>query len=1111
MFTHLKGLSLSPPGAWVLMVALGLVIALSPAVAQTSAGRITGVVSDSSGGVIPHATVTAKNTETGIVTRTASNGEGLYVLYPLPPGTYAISFEAPGFRTEKIEGVIVDLEAVLSRDVRLEVMAAQRETVVVTANAPIVSDSPSVESTMVTEQIQTLPLNSRDFNQLVLLAPGAVESAYAGYDFGSVAVNGNRAYGNDYMLDGTPNTSLFQRTSATAISVDTIHEFRVTSGVAAAEYGQAGTQVSVVTRSGTNTLHGSAFEYHRGTTWQATNPFNPGVIQPFDNDQFGGSIGGPVIRNHTFFFFNYEGSRENQGNPIVATVPLAAFWNGDFSSLLARNIAVSDPLATGRPPFAGNLIPVSRFSSVALTLHPYWETPNRPGLSGNLVSNSSLTSNTDQFTIRMDHALPHNQNLFFRFTQTRAGGFSPSFDGNPSGTSSPTDTDNASFGWTAVISAAMVNELRLGFGDFHVQTTYLPGGLPTEASAGMQGYGPMNSSVQPMPRTTFTGNDAFTALNYGPTSSFGASAQNQCDKIASVADTFSYVRGSHTIKAGIEYRHQVLPSLLQSPNTMSFTGNTAATSTGYSFGDFLLGLPATSGFVAPMGAITLRDNDLASYVQDDWRALPRLTLSIGLRYELLGNPVEDKNRLTNFDPALGAIVVASDNGALPVSQYSPAVVASLTNPNGTWKFPLLSDKQAGYPARTLLDTQYGNWGPRFGFAYHLGGSRQFVLRGGYGIFYNSYPIQNLEQLFEINPPFESTINYSQKITNGVPAITLQNPFSPTATVGIFAAGLVRNWDLPGNQQWNFTIERDLGWGTTLSLAYIGNKGTHLFRSQNENQQYIDPVTGKLVYEYQSTYGGNGINFRTTDATSIYHSMQTVLRRRLSHGLLFELNWTWAKGLDDVGTSLNVSALDVQNLGRDRADSDYVRRHTVHMNATWEMPVGRGKALLSTAPRWLDLVAGGWRLSGIWSSYTGKRFTPTINNTGLSNTRPEYVYGVQANLPSDQRTAARWFNPAAFTPPPVICGPTANAVCFGNAGRNILVGPGIANVDASLAKSFPIFNEKRRLTLRIELFNAFNHPNYALPDPNISDVNTVGSITSLVKSMREAQFAARFDF
>jgi hypothetical protein len=455
--------------------------------------------------------------------------------------------------------------------------------------------------------------------------------------------------------------------------------------------------------------------------------------------------------------------------------------------------------------------------------------------------------------------------------------------------------------------------------------------------------------------------------------------------------------------------------------------------------------------------------------------------------------------------------VASDNGVLPVNQYSPVIVANLTDGHGNWKFPLLSDKQAGYPARALLDTRFGNLGPRFGFAYRMPGGHEFVMRGGYGIFYNRYPIQNLEQVIAINPPFAGTFNYTQTIVNGAAAITLQNPFAGAGNASVSPGGLVRNWDLPGNQQWNLTLERDLSWGTVLSLGYIGNKGTHLFRAYNANGVYIDPVSGLQVRNYQNTHGTTAISERTTDGTSIYHAMQTVLRRRLSKRLIFEFNWTWAKGLDDVGTALNVSALDVENLGRDRADSDYVRRHTIHMNATWELPTGHGRRFLANAPRWIDAAAGGWRVSAIWTYYTGSRFSPAINNTGLANTRPEYVYGMTANLPASERSPSRWFNAAAFAPPPMICGPARNQACFGNAGRNILVGPGIDVVDSSLSKSFPVFGESRRLTFRLEMFNTLNHPNYALPDPNISNINTVATINSLVKDMREAQFAVRFDF
>ncbi len=1094
-------------GVLAIAVFLGAVPA---ALGQTSAGRITGSVLDSSGAMVPNAKIVARNSDTGVEYPSASNGEGSYMLYPLPPGIYTVTVEASGFRTDRIEGVQVEVGSILRRDVRLEVAATRQEAVVVSeASAPLVTESPAVASGVEREQIENLPLNSRDFNQLVLLAPGAAES---GDGSGNPAINGNRSYGNDYTIDGASNSDPFLSGSAASVSVDLIREFKVTSGVAAAEYGQGGAQVRLVTRSGSNRFHGSAFEYLRNTTLQASNPFNPAAAQPFSRHQLGGSLGGPIARNRTFFFFNYEGNRQDQSRTLVATMPQDAFWSGDFSSLLARRITVRDPLASGTPAFPGNIIPASRLDATALKLHPYFGSPNRSGVASNYVRNSSLANSADQGTARVDQALPHNQNLSLRYTETQSSGFTPSQDGNSTGIRNGSRAINASLGWTAVFRASTVNELLLGYNARHNHPTYDSGGLPTTDSVGMLGFGPLNASAQPMPRISFSGNDAFTQLNYGP-AGWGGAANNESNKISTVAESVTHTRGTHTFKAGAEIRRQVLPTLLQTGagGLLSFSGGTAAASSTYSFADFLLGLPNTSQLVPLMASMTLRQTDFAWYGQDDWRASRKLTLSLGLRYELTRNPTEGKNRLSMFDPKTGAMVVASDDGKLPINEFSPIIVARLTDGKGNWTFPLLSDKQAGFPLRTLLDTQYYHFGPRVGFAYHLSGNRDFILRGGYGIFYNRYPIRNLEQVTSINPPFAATFNFSQAITNGRPAIRLQDPFAATGTSSIAPDGLERNWISPSSQQWNMTLERGIGWRTIMSIAYIGNKGTHLFRAQNVNATYLDPVTGAQVRAYQSGFGGSAISLRTTDGDSTYHSMQTIVRRRFSKGMMFDFSWTWAKSLDDMGESLQVSSLDIENRGRDRADSDYVRRHTFRLNWIWDLPVGHGKALLGGAPRWLDAVAGGWRLSGIWTDYSGRRFTPAINNTGLANTRPQYVWGVAANLPSSERSIKRWFNPAAFTTPPAVCGPTGKGACFGNAGRNILVGPGTNVVDASLAKTFAVFGEGRRLTFRVELFNAFNHPNYRLPDANISNVNTVATITDLAKDQRQAQFAFRFDF
>jgi hypothetical protein len=385
------------------------------------------------------------------------------------------------------------------------------------------------------------------------------------------------------------------------------------------------------------------------------------------------------------------------------------------------------------------------------------------------------------------------------------------------------------------------------------------------------------------------------------------------------------------------------------------------------------------------------------------------------------------------------------------------------------------------------------------------------VRGGYGTFYSRYPIQYLLQTVAVNPPFAGTFNYSQTISNGAPALTLNAPYIASGSASVSPAGIQKDFSLPRNQQWNLTVERELGWNTTATLSYIGNQGTRLFRSINANSAYINDVTHALVRNYSAAFGTSAINFRQSNGNSIYHSMNLEVRHRFYKHVSFQANWAWAKGLDDVGQNVQSALIDVQNLGRDRANSDYVRRHSININAVYDLPIGKRQPFLSHMPRALDTAVGGWKLGSIWHYATGRYLTPSCTSAGgLSNTRPDVVYGVQPNLPADQRTAQRWFNPAAFACV-AASDPVTGLPRFGNAGRNTILGPGTNYMDGNLAKIFPLASEKRLLTLRVEAFNLLNHPNYANPSLNISTPTTVGSITSVLRSMREVQFAARFSF
>ena len=1101
-------------------VALAMWIAGSAIEAQTTAGRFSGTVTDPSGAAVPKAGILARNTETGQKIGTSSNGEGAFVLYPIPPGTYTVTVQKEGFNSFEISALKIDVSESVTRNIALQV-GGMTQTVSVTAEAAAVTtDSPSIAATIVRDQIEELPLNGRDYNQLVLLSAGAVDNNTGGNnDFGSVALNGNRTYGNAYLVDGTPNTNSYQGTSAVPLSVDLIRDFKVYSGVAPAEFGQGGSQVTVVTRGGTNTLHASLFEYYRGTQLQARDPFNTSSQASFLRNQFGGAVGGPVRlphydgRNKSFFFFNYEGQRQYQQQTRFSSVPLDPMWRGDFSALVPLGIQLRDPLTTGRPNFSGDIIPAGRLNAIALKLRPFFGSPTQAGIGNNQVANVNQTTDGDQYTIRGDQQLPRNHTVSLRYTHSLVGGFIPNLLGSPGvGRTEPLENANGTASWTAVLTPRTVSELKLGAMKFGDVTSYTAGSLPTAASLGIQGFTADNPSVPLLPQISFSGTGAPTNIKFGGTASFGEAALSMIQNIYTVNETVTHVSGAHTLKFGYEL-HREDYNALQASNAggqISFAGSaTSSNSTGYSFADFLLGVPSSTTQVPVKPKILLRQTEMAGFAQDDWRILPSLTLSMGVRYELFLSPYEDRNRLAMFDIATGAMVVATDDGKLPVSQYLPAVVAKLTDASGNWKFPLIGDRQAGFTPRRLLQTQWKNWGPRFGFAWQA--SPKTVVRSGYGIFYSRYPIQYLLQTIAVNPPFAGTFTYSQSIANGVPALTLGAPYSAGGSASVSPAGIQQNFMLPSNQQWNFTIEHVLGWNTVATVSYVGNKGTHLFRSINANSAYLDPNTHAVVRSYSSVYGTNAINFRQSNGDSIYNALNLELRHRFYKHVMFQGNWAWAKGIDDVGQNVQSALIDVQNLGRDRANSDYVRRHSINVNAVYDLPIGRGEPLLNHMPRLLEGALGGWKLGGIWHYSTGRFLTPSCTSAGgLSNTRPDVVYGVRANLPAGNRTTSEWFNPAAFACVPAT-DPSTGLPRFGNAGRNIIVGPGTNYVDANLSKTLPLGSERRQLALRVEAFNALNHPNFANPATNISTTTTVATITSVLRDMREVQFVARFSF
>ena len=1124
-----------------------LLMAGVAAVAQSTAGRMTGTVTDATGAVIPGAKVTAVNQGTGAKLSGATSQSGDYSLYPLPPGTYDLVVEKTGFSVTSLQGIVIDVNTTLANNVVLNVGSTSSEVTVSASAAPLVTQSISVESVVDQEQLSALPLKGRDWNDLVLLTPGATESVSAGsnLDFGSYSLNGNRSFSNEYLVDGVPNNNTFQGKAATQMSVDSIAEFKVISGVPTAEYGHASTAITSITKSGTNKFHGSLFNYYRGNLLLAKSPFDSvGGDENLLRNQFGGSVGGPVSiphvmdgQNKTFFFFNYEGMRQDKTALRNATVPTDAFWSGDFSYLLSsaycptdptKCVQLRDPFTTGRPNIPGNRLDLYKngalISQTALALRSYYAAPNKNGLAGNLVLFPDETSTTDQFTVRLDRMLPKSQSISGRLTYANGGGYLPNALATPGvGMTEPQDSRNAYVTWTAPIGSSAVNELRVGAMNYSDIVTYTSGDAPTVDSLGLIGFDQGNSGIPYFPKISFSGTDNFTSLKYGYSEGYGEAALSMTTNVFSIADTFSINKGSHGLKFGFQGLRDYYNVLQQTGarGTITFSGSkTSSNSTGYSFADFLIGVPSSSQQVPVKTKALMTANEWAGFVQDTWHVRSNLTLDLGVRYEFSPSPTEVNNRLSMFSDKIpgGGFIVACTNGVPNLNQYLPSIMAKLTDSTGNLTYPIACGSDYGYNSKNLISTGNRNWAPRVGFIWDPTSKGVYSVRGGYGMVYSRYPVQYFLQTMLVNPPFAGLLPYSQKITGvsptggGVPALTLLSPYGGAGKVTISPLGIDQNFLLPNNQQWNLGVARTLGTKMMLAVSYVGNKGTHLFRTFNVNQRIVDPETGAVIQTYSERFGTSNIPIRRSDGNSIYNAMVVEFRRRGTKNVNMGANWTWAKSIDDVSTNVQNAGLDILSPGRDRADSDYARRHTISFNTTYSVPFGKGRTFGAGMPGWANAMVGGWNLSGIWRWSTGRFLTATSTTQGgLSSNRPDAVPGVSPNLPRSQRTSEHWFNPDAFQLSPII-DPDTGLPRFGNAGRNTIIGPGLNSVDMSLRKAFRFGKDKGRLSVEMSLFNVFNHPNWANPDTNISNTNTVGHvINGLTKDQRCAQFVARYDF
>src|SRR5215831_12313211 len=1085
-----------------------ITLACVPAMAQTTTGSIVGTVTDRTGAVVPGATLTVTNIDTGGTNKTITDSSGNYAVTPLPVGHYSVTVEAKGFKKSVNGGITLNLQDRIGVNVVLE-LGQLTETVEVVSAAPALQTDTSYLGQVVDSQkIVDLPLNGRFFTRLAVLTAGTLPTAPGARDerTGGFSANGVRPYQNNYLLDGIDNNSLSQDLTNESSFVygpspDAIQEFKVQTNSMSAEFGRSGGAVmNVAIKSGTNAFHGSAFEFLRNSKLDAKNYFDPatGPTPPFKQNQFGAAIGGPVVlpgyngKNRTFFFSDYQGTRIRTAHTFLATLAPVPWRTGNFSGFNT----VLDP--DTHAPFPNNQIPSSRFDPASLKLIGLMPTPNVPGsVSASGVANNYLTNpvepnNTDQADIRIDHRISEKDSLFARYSMSDQSLTPPASIPPPLSAAAfssgewTNNTRTAVFTETHIFSPHVVNEFRAGYTRLRTERLQFNSAENVSAQVGIPGipYTPGNGGL---PRFGVSGLTNFGSATYQPTREF--------ENVYHFIETVSVIKGRHTMKFGAEWKPIVNFSIVQPPTPrgrFTFNGNFTRDSadrnnTGLGFADFVLGR-MNSALLSSFINDTFQQPGYFFYAQDDIKVTSRLTLNIGLRYEFISMPMERRDAEASYNIATGALDIANGRkDPLPAS-FFPEIPVNRNAP------------------RQLVGQDRNNFGPRIGLAYQL--TSKTVIRSGFGVFYSSYEAGPLSIPNPgNNPPFyvESNwpaVNFStpnpvvNQLSKGLP----QSAFSDPAAPSLFA--LDPNFRNPYVAHWNFGIQRDLGFSTVWEISYAGSAGKKMYEFRNANQPLptADP-DADVDPRRPRPFLGNDLTYWCSCGSSSYHSLQTKIEKRFSNNLSFLGAYTFGKSIDEqsqasLGFNNSTSVRSEYNYRQEKSRSDFDITHRFVASYTYDLPFGRN---LKGAAK---VLGNGWQFMGIQSFTTGTPFTihalTDFSNSG-GDARPDAVPGVSITPPGGQNRQ-EWFNPAAFTNP--IDGH------FGNVGRNTLTGPGNITIDFSIFKNFAI-RERAKIQFRSEFFNLINHPNFGGLNTTYDSTNP-GELTTAGTS-RQVQFALKFLF
>jgi Carboxypeptidase regulatory-like domain len=1114
-----------------LVLGLTWLLLCAPAFAQTL-GTITGEVKDSSGAVVPGVTVTVVNKSTNATRTATSNEVGLFDFPALPPGSYTVTTELVGFKS-------------VSRDVELQVQQTARvdfamELGTVSEQATVVGVSPLVETANATigtvienRRIVELPLNGRNYLQLVALSPNvSAEFAGAG-QAGSrqggtraaqqLSISGQRREFNYFTLDGVDNTDVNFNTYIFLPSVDALEEFKVQTGVYSAEFGREASQVNVVTKSGSNSFHGTGFEFHRDDAWDAR-PYSFTASQaaapkaPFKWDQYGYTASGPAWKNHLFFMSNYEGYRDRKQFQNLYSVPSLAMRSGDFSQLLAGlgpintqtgqpNGMIVDPTrctVTGTSrvcaPFAGNVIPSSRFDPIAQKLLEFYPEPNNgtAGLTNNYLSLQNRVIDKSQYTQRMDLVQSSASSWMGRYSYGRENQITPALKLN--GTKLDTRVHQVAIGNTWTASSTLVNEFRFGYNYFF--NTYgreLAFERDVIKELNIPGISLNPPEAWGIPSVSITGFSGFGDDTEGPYTN-----RNHAFEFN---DNVSWIRGRHAFKLGGGIRYDMYNQVGNQFARGNFQFQPIAT--GYAFADFLLGYTQQDESAVALAVTKFRALSQAYYFTDTWKVRSNMTFDLGLRYEYTP-PWLDKNGtlMDAYIPFHDTTPNVQDLSRHPVmvrigsgDVYEGTVLRFAPN------IQVARDGRLG--DRLIFDDKK-NFAPRVGWAWNP--SEKWSYRAGTGIFY----MQDTG-----NPRFDMARNLSGRRRDNTllatPDLTLEAPFRGVGTANdcgvapplvcltnIYVLGNDPNRKTPYMLQYLFNVQRELDSSTALEIGYLGSRSYRLERMYDWNET-IPGVSGSV--QSRKPYPEfTKIQEIGNVAEAHYNSLAVKLTRRLNQGLSILTGYTLSKSEDNGSgiRTLDGDTLFPQNsfcLECEWGLSVFDVRHRFVTSILYELPFGDGKPFAQTGVA--SQILGGWQISTIINASSGFPRTAYVgidrSNTGGGQDRPNLT-GQDPNLPSDQRTIQRWFNTDAFVIQP--------AGTWGDAPRNNFVGPGISTVDASIIRNFRI--SSKTLQFRLEGFNVLNKPIWN--DPTTTLTNPLyGTITSTRKPMRELQLGLKFVF